>query len=232
MSKAYLTIDDGPTTITRQMIDYLTSKNITPILFFYGQQMEKHFEEGVYALQQGAVIGNHSYSHPCFNDITFDECVSEIEQQEEWMTRLHEVAGVERQYKLFRFPYGAKGGKNKVLIQDYLRENGFNRIDDRAVEFDGYKNEQMNLDIDVFWTFDFAEYQLHNADEFTYESIIERIHDSNPQNGAVLLEENTNHIILLHDHENTEALIPEYYKILIDYVMEQGVEFVNPKFVI
>jgi peptidoglycan/xylan/chitin deacetylase (PgdA/CDA1 family) len=83
MSKAYLTIDDGPTKNTRAFIDFLISKNITPIMFFYGEQICKERENGIYAIQKGAVIGNHSYTHPHFSELNLDECISEIECQED-----------------------------------------------------------------------------------------------------------------------------------------------------
>lgn len=229
MSKAYLTIDDGPTKLTRAMIDYLKSKNIMPVLFFYGQQLEKHFEEGLYALQQGAIIGNHSYSHPNFNNISFEECVHEIEKMDALLERLYQAAGMERTYKLFRFPYGAKGGENKALIQQYLLEHHYNRIDDSLIDIEWYKSNELNKDIDTFWTFDFTEYQLNHSAEFTYDSILKRIHDPNPETGAPLLENNLYHIILIHDHESTDNILPDYYKKLIDYVIDQGVEFIAPR---
>lgn len=229
MSKAYLTIDDGPTALTRPMVDYLKTKNILPILFFYGHQLENHFEEGLYALQQGAIIGNHSYSHPNFDTISFEECISEIEKQDALLERLYEAAGVQRTYKLFRFPYGAKGGKNKARIQQYLREHGYNRVDDSHIDMAWYKNNGLNSDIDSFWTFDFTEYQLNGTTDFTYDSILQRIHDPNPKTGAPLLDKDSNHIILIHDHESTAKILPDYYKILIDYVIEAGVEFIAPK---
>lgn len=229
MSKAILTIDDGPTTLTPSMIDYLKSKNIMPILFFYGHQLESHFEEGLYALQQGAIIGNHSYSHPNFNDLSYEECISEIEKQEALLDRLFQTAGIERTYKLFRFPYGAKGGKNKALIQQYLHEHGYNRVDDSQIDVKWYIDNEFNTDIDSLWTFDFMEYQLNNSTDFTFDSILHRIHDPNPETGAPLLERETNHIVLIHDHENTNKILPNYFEILIDYVIEEGVEFVPPR---
>ena len=229
MSKAYLTIDDGPTTLTRAMIDYLQSKNIMPVLFFYGHQLEKHFDEGLYALKQGAIIGNHSYSHPNFNTISYEECIEEIEKQDALLERLYQAAGMQRTYKLFRFPYGAKGGKHKALIQQYLREQGYNRVDDSEIDIKWYIDNELNKDIDSYWTFDFTEYQLNHSSDFTYDSILQRIHDPNPETGAPLLEKDSNHIILIHDHESTDKILPDYYKILIDYVIEAGVEFIGPR---
>ena len=66
---------------------------------------------------------------------------------------------------------------------------------------------------------------------YTYESIVERIHDPNPETGGALLNENSYHIAMIHDHDATDKFMPEYYKIILDYVIDCGVEFIPPKFI-
>ena len=46
----------------------------------------------------------------------------------------------------------------------------------------------------------------------------------------VFLEDGTYHIILMYDHEETFAMVPGYYKIMLEHVMENGVTFVKPEF--
>jgi hypothetical protein len=58
MSRAILTIDDSPTKITPRIIDYLRSKDIIPVINFIGASVDEHFDEAVYAVKSGAVIGN------------------------------------------------------------------------------------------------------------------------------------------------------------------------------
>lgn len=232
MSKAYLTIDDVTTVNTPKIIDYLSEKGITPILFSIGQQMEAHWEEALYALKMGAIIGNHSYSHPHFSELTLSECFSEIAKQEDILNELYQAAGVERKYKLMRFPYGDKGGKNKEDLQKYLKKNHFCRIDDSYFNFDWYKESALDVDVDVLWTFDFCEYMLQDNNGYTYESILHRIHDNNPPTGGVLLEKKSHHIILIHDHIETEKVMPNYFETMIDYIIASGVEFIQPRFII
>jgi peptidoglycan/xylan/chitin deacetylase (PgdA/CDA1 family) len=215
MSKAYLTIDDVTTENTPNIIDYLSDKGITPILFSVGQHIETHWNEAIYALKMGAIIGNHSYSHPHFSELTLSECFNEIEKQEDVLNELYQEAGVERNYKLIRFPYGDKGGNNKEDLQNYLKKNHFCRIDDSNINFDWYKKCALDTDIDVFWTFDFREYMLEYNNGYTYESILHRIHDNNPPTGGVLLEKSSHHIILIHDHIETEKVMPNYLKHLL-----------------
>lgn len=232
MSKAYLRIDDSPSEITPDFMDYLTEKGITPVIFAVGENIEKHFDNAVYALKKGAIVGNHSHTHPQFSQLTFKECITEIEQCENRLDKLYQAAGVERKYKIFAFPYGDKGGNNKDKLQQYFKEKGFCRIDDSAVNFDWYKGNNLDKDIDSFWTFDFSEYQLQQNNGFTYETILYRIHDENPKDGGALLEENSNHIVLIHDHNETNKVMPDYYRFILDYVTDAGVSFIKPEFVL
>lgn len=232
MIKAILTIDDVTTENTPKIVDYLNRKGITPILFSIGLLIEKHWDEAIYVLKKGGIIGNHSYSHPHFSEIALAECINEIEKQESVLDRLYKEAGVDRPYKLMRFPYGDKGGSNKAELQKYLKEKHFCRIDDSDISFGWYKQNALNTDIDLLWTFDFCEYMLQYNNGFTYESILQRIHDDNPPMGAALLEENSQHIVLIHDHVETDEILPDYFKTLIDYITAQGVEFVQPRFIV
>lgn len=231
MSKAYLRIDDSPSKITPDFMDYLLQKKIKPVIFAIGENIEKNFDEALYALKKGAVVGNHSFSHKRFSDLSFDECVEEIQKCEKVLDKLYCAAGVERKFKIFAFPYGNKGGDNKLRLQSYLKNSDFCRLDDKAVSFDWYKQFELDKDVDTFWTFDFAEYMLLQENNYTYESIIERIHDKAPKTGGVLLEEGSNHIVLIHDHEKTNSFMPDYYRIILDYVIDCGVEFIEPRFV-
>ena len=47
---------------------------------------------------------------------------------------------------------------------------------------------------------------------------------------APLFKEGANHLLLLHAHDETEELVPEYYKQFIEYLLSKGVEFVEPEF--
>ena len=120
MIKALLTIDDVSSKNTTAIVDYLCEKNITAIMFMVGEWAQKFPDELVYALKHGMIVGNHSYSHPFFSELSFEECKAEIDKNEEVLDRFYAEAGVERKYRPFRFPYGDKGGENKEKIQEYL----------------------------------------------------------------------------------------------------------------
>ena len=232
MSKAYLTIDDGPTKNIKKIIDFLNSKYITPIMLFYGEQINKERQAGIYAIQHGAIVGNHSYSHKHFSELSYDECIMEIEKQEEMINSLYKEAGVERKYKVMRFPFGDKGGQNKDALQEYLKRHGFSRFDDSEITYDWYTENKLNTDFDLLWTFDFTEYQMEYNNGFKYEDILKRIHNDKPEYGGALLgEDHVYNIILIHDHEKTESVCEEYFTKLINYVIDNGVEFIKPNFI-
>ncbi len=230
MNSGLLTIDDFSSKNTPAMVDYLKKKNIKAIFFATGEKVEEFYEEAVYAVKNGMIVGNHSYSHPGFSSLTFEECVEEIEECERVLDKLYKDSGVERVYRPFRFPYGDKGGSNKDALQKYLRDKGFHKVDDRHITYDWWKENNLDTDIDTFWTFDFEEYVIRPDSGYTKEFVWQKMHDTNPKSGAVLFAENNRHIILLHAHDETEEMIPEYYKLFIEHLLENGLVFDEPVF--
>ena len=230
MIKAVLTIDDIASANTPALVDYLVGKHIPALMFSVGEHIEKYPENVIYALQHGMVVGNHSYSHPDFAKIPFEEGIREIEKCEELLEDIYKKAGAEREYRPFRFPYGSKGGENKDKYEQYFRDKGFSKLDDRKIVCSRWKESGFDKDIDTLWTFDFAEYRIRPGSGFTMKDVLKRVHDGDPESGGMLLEEGTYHIILMHDHEETLDMVPDYYRIMLEHVMENGVDFVRPEF--
>lgn len=228
MIHAILTVDDISTKNTKMIVDYLNEKKITAVMFAWGEFVENHYENAIYALQHGMIVGNHSYSHPHFSELSLEEAIEEIEKNEKILDKLYKDAGVERKYKLFRFPYGDLGGDNKDALQDYLKSHGFDKLKDTQVPYDFWKEEGLDKNIDTSWTFDFCEYCIRPNSGFTKENVFERMEDRNPEFGAALLEDGGSHILLIHDHEETEDLVPGYFKMFIDYVIDKGIIFDEP----
>lgn len=230
MIKALLTIDDVSSENTPAIVDYLNEKNIQALMFMVGQWAEKNPDELVYAIKHGMIIGNHSYTHPHFSELSFDECIDEIEKNETVLDRFYEQAGTERRFKPFRFPYGDKGGVNKDRLQEYFAANGFDKVDDTGFTYPFWKENGLDKDIDTFWTFDFAEYMIRPGSGFTLDDVMKRIYDPAPENGAPLLNDDSSHLLLLHAHDETEELVPGYYRIFIEELLKNGVEFIKPEF--
>lgn len=230
MNSAILTIDDISSKNTPAIVDYLCAKRINAVMFAEGQCVEKYYNEAIYALQKGMVVGNHSFHHPSFSSISLEEGIKEIEECEKLLDKLYADAGVERKYRPFRFPYGDKGGVNKDELQKYLREQGFHKLIDTQITYSWWRDNNLDRDIDTFWTFDFGEYNIYLNTEFTMANVFEKMNDENPRQGASLFGKDNRHIILIHAHDETEELVPEYYKHLIEYSLCKGLVFEEPQF--
>ena len=230
MIHAVLTIDDLPSKNTRAIVDYLNSKDIQALMFVVGGWFPGSRENAVYALQHGMILGNHSFTHPFFSELSREECIEEIEKNEEFLDKLYEDAGVERRFRPFRFPYGDKGGKNKEFLQEYLKDRHFNKVTDTSFDFPFWKDMGLDKDIDTFWTFDFGEYNIRKGSGFTEEDVFKRVEDPDPEDGVNVLEDGRHHLLLLHAHDETEELVPEYYKHFIDYLLDKGYVFDRPEF--
>ena len=232
MIQALLTIDDVPSKNTPAIVDYLNEKGIQAVLFVEGQRIAKLPQQAIYALQHGMILGNHSYSHPSFSKLSLKECLHEIESCEKSLDDLHQTAGIEREHKVFRFPYGDKGGENKARLQEYFARNGFQKVKDSQISFPWWTENGLNREIDTLWTFDFMEYRIRPNSGFALEDVWNRIHDKNPASGGSLLSENSHHILLLHAHDETEEMIPGYYRLFIDHLLDCGVVFEKPEFIV
>ena len=228
--KAYLTIDDITSDNTRAIIDYLCDKGIQAVLFAWGERVENNCEAAIYALQKGMIIGNHSYSHPHFSELTLDEGIAEIEKCEDVLNKLYKDAGVERKYRPFRFPYGDKGGENKDAYQQYFKEHGYSKLDDSEISLTYWPENGLDKDIDTYWTFDFAEYNIRSGSEFTEKDVMNRIDEFFEQIESGAIDKNSNHFFLIHAHDETEELVPGYFKKFIDEVINRGVCFGIPTF--
>ena len=231
MNTVLLTIDDIASRNTPSIVDELCARGITAVMFAVGMNVERFWNEAVYAVQKGMIVGNHSYSHPAFSELTVEEAIADIEKCEAVLNRLYQDAGVVRVYRPFRFPYGDKGGENKDALQKYLAERHFDKVDDRHIPYAWWREYDLDKDIDTLWTFDFEEYRIQYDPTFTQESIWDKTQDNNPISGAALFGENQRHILLMHAFDETDAVWPGYYRHLLDYLQENGVTFDKPAFI-
>lgn len=226
--RAILTIDDIPSKNTKAIVDYLCEKDIVPVMFAIGEPLEEDYEDIIYALKKGAIIGNHSYTHVDFAKVTYEQGIEEIEKTEKILDEIYKKAGVERKYKIFRFPYLIKGGDNKERFQAYLQENGFCKIQDKDITGKSYHLKQEKEDLDIICSFDCQEYNMHNEHKLQMQDVLKRMEEG--ENGDCILGANEKHIILIHAHDDSEAVYPEYYKAMIDFMLEKGMKFEKPEF--
>ena len=231
MIQALLTMDDIPSDNTCAIVDYLNEAGIPAVMFAVGEKAEKNPEPVAYAIQHGMIVGNHSYSHPHFSELSLAEGIREIDRCEAVLDRIYKAAGVRRVYRPFRFPYGDKGQKNRDALQACLREKGFSKVNDTAIPYAWWRESGLDRDIDTLWTFDFAEYNIRPDSGFTMEEVWKRVRNPNPGNGAALYTPEGRHILLMHAHDETDELVPGYYRLLLEELLNNGVRFVKPDFV-
>ncbi|QED49912.1 polysaccharide deacetylase family protein [Cytobacillus dafuensis] len=100
--RAALTFDDGPDIInTPRILDILYEKKVQATFFVIGQQVRYYPEIFKRIINEGHEVGNHSWSHPNFIELTTAEIKNEIESTEE-VIRSH----MGRSTSILRPPYG------------------------------------------------------------------------------------------------------------------------------
>jgi len=247
--KAYLTIDDSPSSSFIEKINYLEQKKIPAIFFCIGQLMEKRPEMMIESIQRGCQIANHSYSHPAFSKITLEQAKYEIEKTDEIIKTLFLKAGVEWKQKWFRFPYGDKGDlkngevfnykkqpdlKRKDFIQKVLSDLDYTQPQWKDVTYDYMRKAKLFEELDWHWTFDIMEWAT-----FEYKptfrlknlhKLFQRLDRKQPKDcrGDLgkeprWLNSPSAEIILLHDHEETTPI----FNALVDKMLEYPLDFVR-----
>lgn len=97
MSKiAYLTIDDAPSKWFLHKVAWLDENHIPVVWFCQGSRMEQRPHMIIDAIKRGHIIGNHSYSHPRFDDISLNQGCAEIRATDALIDEFHAKSGVPR----------------------------------------------------------------------------------------------------------------------------------------
>ncbi|QWI25602.1 hypothetical protein EXW34_31030 (plasmid) [Bacillus mycoides] len=102
-NKIALTFDDGPDDYyTPKILDLLGNKKVPATFFVVGQQIQWCPSMLKRIVQEGHALGNHSWSHPKFTNLTTSQIKEEISRTENEIT----VLTGEGKTTLFRPPYG------------------------------------------------------------------------------------------------------------------------------
>ncbi len=126
--RAYLTIDDSPTTQTDALTDFLAARDIPAVLYCVGGAyrdldvpctgIENNPAPLVRAIEKGFVLGNHLYSHSRASTMRYEDIVAEIEKTERLIDGLYRQAGIARPVKLLRFPHLDRGMGGWIVDYD------------------------------------------------------------------------------------------------------------------
>lgn len=97
-----LTFDDGPDNkYTEQILDILNHYEIKATFFLVGIQIERFPDIVKRIAEEGHDIGNHSWSHAKFSELSKEQMVQEIRKTNEF---IESITG--QSTNLFRAPYG------------------------------------------------------------------------------------------------------------------------------
>lgn len=223
--KVYLTIDDAPSDNFLEKISYLKEMSVPAVFFCIGSKIEEHFEDVVQALNDGFLLGNHSYSHARFSHLPLRQIKREILKTEKLIEQAYLSTTLDRPFKLFRFPYGDNGFNinNKYFyflpwrirfrlaslktkrIQKCLRVLGFEQPSYPFNLSPIYRHTGHILGEDMSWTFDSYDYKYRELDKFSdwlENGSYEKRNNLGPIFRNRLLEPNQSDIFLMHDYDD------------------------------
>jgi peptidoglycan-N-acetylglucosamine deacetylase len=99
-----LTFDDGPSTGTLELAQYLSKEQILATFFVIGKKIAGHEAQLTEMKRAGHLIGNHTWSHPDFNHGLF--CVRNSNAEEISHTNQQLSSFVDEEHLLFHPPFG------------------------------------------------------------------------------------------------------------------------------
>lgn len=145
-----LTFDEGyENGYTAQILDTLKEKNIKAIFFCTYDYVKDNPELVHRMIDEGHIVGNHSYRHYNFTQIDADTARDEV-------TILHDYVAEQFGYemKYFRFPEGAFSEQTLAITKDL-----------------GYTT--------LFWSFAYADWDRENppSNETAFEKITSSVHN-------------------------------------------------------
>jgi peptidoglycan/xylan/chitin deacetylase (PgdA/CDA1 family) len=195
MKPLFLTIDDAPSPRFGDKLGWLRREKVMALFFVWGERIAGNEDLLIQALQAGYRLGNHSWSHPYFSQLSFEEGCGEIERCEHALEALYAAAGQLWAPRYFRFPYFDRGGdpERVAAYQAYLAGRGYTAF-----------RPQPGGPIDMACDFDQAEYWLGNPQApeglDRADTILARIGEGRPGPGD---------IVLIHDHDYSHELFFE-----------------------
>ena len=116
---AYITIDDGPTKYTNQILDILNENNIKATFFLIDSNMKKRPEVVKRIVKNGHGVGFHSVSHD--RKILYSSPENTLNEFNTCKETFSNITGKES--NLVRLPYGSKPYAPKESIDILLKNN-------------------------------------------------------------------------------------------------------------
>lgn len=218
----YLTIDDSPSKHMKKKTDFLATHEIPAVFFCRGEFIALSQDYVVDAIQKGFLIGNHSYTHPYFSQISLEKCFDEISKTEELIEECYQKAKIQRPFKVIRLPFGDRGTdvciKTSSLdarkdkgrkIQAFIKDLGFVPLD--------FHYKTLDNCIDAYWSWDTQDYKtklIENPKE--YRNKLEEFWNCSQEETQVLL---------LHDFAHSHHL----FEATMEFLLSKKLNFLSFK---
>lgn len=126
---AYLTFDDGPSNITREVLKVLKEKDVKATFFLIGNAIEGDMTDVVkQEILDGHVVGVHTYSHK--KEDLYSSVESFMEDFDKTYKKIEEVTGVKPE--IYRFPWGSVNCYVSNICDEIIKrmeERGFTYYD-------------------------------------------------------------------------------------------------------
>ena len=168
--RAFLTFDDGPSSVTPRILDTLKQENVKATFFVLGSNVKARPEIVKRMYDEGHFIANHGYSH-VYSQI-YSSAQAVLDEYNSCNEEVRKAIG-ESEYSshLFRFPGGIVGGPYADLKQqanDLLMQNDIVHVDWNALNGDAETND-LSVDFEI---------QRLNETTENKNSIVILMHDS------------------------------------------------------
>lgn len=228
--KVAITVDDLPTQgpipsntnqleIARKMLEVFKKHSVPEVYGFINAQKtdEKPKLNEVLKLwtDAGYPLGNHTYAHKKLNDISIEEFVKDIDQNEKTLS----AEGSKFDWKYFRYPYLCEGEtqEKRNAVREYLNSKGY-KIAEVTVDFK-----------DWAWSEPYARcLKSSNQEEIKWlkESYLKNAINQYRQQQKIALaiyNRPISHILLMH----IGAFSAEMLDQLLSAYEKEGIEFVT-----
>ncbi len=133
--RAFLTFDDGPSTVTPTILDILKQEKVKATFFVLGTGVKAMPETTKRIYEEGHYIANHGYSHSYSAIYSSPQAV--LEEFNQCNEAVRNAIGIPEYHShLFRFPGGLPGGKyaeikrqaNELLLQNDILHVDWNAL--------------------------------------------------------------------------------------------------------
>ncbi len=148
--QAFLTFDDGPSSVTPRILDTLKQENVKATFFVLGSKVKERPDLVKRMYDEGHFIANHGYSHVYSQIYSSPQAV--LDEYNACNEEIRKAIG-ENEYNshLFRFPGGIVGGPYADLKQqanELLMQNDIVHVDWNALNGDAETND-LSVDFEI-----------------------------------------------------------------------------------